>query len=194
MPYGRSVFTWVAIATTSILTGSLFGSVALGVRCAVIGNVAPGWHLKVSARLALLTVLIVALAVMVKDGRPYFFDAPFFAVALVLLCAIPFRRTGLTKWLGGVSYPLYLNAWIGVFAFNAISKRFPIFHGWSYDLCLAICAVAGAAVSYRLIDRVVMAHRSRYFSKRIGWLLGASAYLLVTLGLVYGLHEAAERS
>ena len=194
MPYGRAVFTWVAIATTAVLTGSLFGSVALGVLCAVIGNVAPGWHLRKSARLALVAILIASMAIMIKDDGAYAFDAPFFSVALVLLCAIPSRRTGITQWLGGVSYPLYLNAWIGVFAFNAIAKRFPTVHGWSYQFGLAICAVAGAACSYQLIDRVVMTHRSRYFSKRTGWLLGASAYLLVTFGLLYGLHEIAIRN
>ena len=100
----------------------------------------------------------------------------------------------MTRWLGGVSYPLYLNAWIGVFAFDALAKRLPIFHGWRYLLGLVVCTVIAAAVSYQLIDRQVMAHRSRYFSERRGWLLCASAYLMVVLGLLYGLEKAAERA
>lgn len=193
LPFGRSVYLWLAVAVVAVGTGSFYGSVALGVFCAVLAQTSPDWHLRKTGRVALLLVLAASSFAMVVRGAAYFHEAPFFSAALVLLCAFPLRRTPATQWLGGISYPLYLNAWIGIFIFHALAKRLAISDGWSYQTLLALTAVVVAAILYHLVDRTIMANRSRFYSRRLGWTLGAIAYTLAVIGILYGRYEIAQR-
>ncbi len=193
LPFGRSSYLWMAVAVAAIATGSFYGSVALGVLCAVVAQSSPGWHLGKAGMAALVIVFAASSLAMAFRVAHYVYAAPFFSAALVLLCARPMRRSPTTQWFGGVSYPLYLNAWVGVFAFHALAKRFAIAEGWCYETLLALTAVAVGAVFYHLIDRTVMANRSRFYSKRLGWTLGAIAYTLGVIGILYGRYEIAQR-
>lgn len=193
LPFGRSVYLWLAIAVVAIGTGSFYGSVALGVFCAVLARSSPGWHLSNAGRAGLLIVFAASSLAMAICGAAYYYEAPFFSAALVLLCALPMRRTPATQWFGGVSYPLYLNAWIGIFIFHSVAKRFEISGGWCYEIMLWLTALIVAAIFYYLIDRTVMANRSRCYSTRLGWTLGAVAYTLAVIGILYGGYEIAQR-
>ncbi|HXS19725.1 MAG TPA: acyltransferase [Steroidobacteraceae bacterium] len=194
LPFGRSIYLWIAVAVTAIATGGWYGSVALGVLCAVIAQTFPGWHLSKAGRAALVVIVAASSLTMGMRGTDYVYGAPFFAAAVVLLCALPMRRTRATQWFGGVSYPLYLNAWIGIFAFHAIGKRYAIPEGWYYQTMLVLTAVVAAAVFYQLIDRNIMANRSRFYSRRLGWTLGALAYTLAATGILYGRYEIGQRA
>ena len=194
LPFGRSVYLWIVIAATAIFTGGFYGSIALGALCAVIAQYSTSWQLSVPGRIALLAALAAASCAMALRGAVYAYEAPFFAASVVLLCALPMRRTAMTRWLGGISYPLYLNAWIGVFVFHAIAKRFGMPDEWYYEALLVSCTVFVAAMLYHLVDRVVMANRSRYYSRSLGWVLGGVAYALLLIGTVYGRHEIALRA
>lgn len=194
LPLGRSVYLWVAIAAATILSGGFYGAIALGVLCAVISQRSPDWHLSTLGRTALAAVLIAACCSMALADAGYTYEAPFFSTAVVLLCAFPMRRTAVTQWFGGISYPLYLNAWIGIFALHGVMKHFGIPEvGWSYEVCFALAAVLGAALFYHSIDRIVMTNRSRYYRKTLGWMLGGIAYALLLIGVTYGRHEIAAR-
>jgi peptidoglycan/LPS O-acetylase OafA/YrhL len=193
LPFGRSTYLWLAVATAAIATGSWYGSVALGVLCAVIAQSAPSWHLSKAGRAGLALIIGASSFAMAIRGTAYVYEAPFFATALVLLCAVPMRRTRATQWFGGISYPLYLDAWVGIFAFHAIAKRFALPQGWCYETLLALSAVAAAAAFYHLVDRTVMANRSRFYSKRLGWTLAAIAYTLGAIGILYGRYEIVQR-
>src|SRR6185437_2267282 len=151
LPFGRSIYLWLAVAVAAIVTGSFYGSVALGVLCAVIAQRAPAWHLSKAGRAGLVTVLIASSLLMTPDDAAYTYEAPFFSAAIVLLCALPIPRTRVTKWFGGISYPLYLNAWIGIFAFHALAKHFTLSHGWYHEALLALSSILVAAVFYHLI-------------------------------------------
>lgn len=193
LPFGRSIYLWLAVAAAAIATGSWYGSVALGVLCAVVAQSSPNWHLGRAGRAGLVMVLALSSCAMALVGADYLYEAPFFAAAVVLLCAFPMRRTRTTQWFAGISYPLYLNAWIGIFAFHALAKRFAISAGWHDETLLALTSILAAAAFYHLIDRNVMAHRASFYSKRLGWILGATAYTLGAIGILYGRHEIAER-
>jgi peptidoglycan/LPS O-acetylase OafA/YrhL len=193
LPFGRSIYLWLAVAVATVATGSFYGSVALGVLCAVVGESLPTWHLSRTGRIALALVLVGSSFSMALRGADYSYAAPFFSTAVVLLCALPLRRTQATQWFGGISYPLYLNAWIGVFVFHSIAKHLSLSQGWRYETLLVLSVMIVAAGFYQLIDRVVMANRARFYSRRLGWTLGAIAYTLGVLGILYGRREIAMR-
>lgn len=194
LPLGRSVYIWITIAAAAILTGGFYGSIALGVLCAVVAQNSGSWHLSPLGRIALVAVLISASCSMAFDGHAYVYAAPFFSAALVLLCAIPMRRTAASHWLGGISYPLYLNAWVGVFALHALVKRLGIPEaGWLYEVSVASSAVLGAVAFYHLIDRVVISNRNGYYRRSLGWVLGGFSYALLLIGIIYGRHEISAR-
>ncbi len=81
----------------------------------------------------------------------------------MLLCAQPVRRSAVTRWLGGVSFPLYLNAWIGLFVLHALEKHFGIQES-AYLLPVEVAFAVGAgALTYHLIDAQVMRRRDAFY-------------------------------
>ena len=67
---------------------------------------------------------LAAQSVFAYEALPYEAVAPFAAIAIVLLLATPGQRQPLGALVGGMSYPLYLNHWIGVYVANALLGRF----------------------------------------------------------------------
>lgn len=182
-PFGKRVATWVCIAIVACATRSQYGAISLGVLAVVLAGQYPGWYLKSVMRAALLGYAVL-LAMMLVDNAWYEWAAPLFAVSVVLLLAAPMRRTAITRWVGGVSFPFYLNAWIGIFIFHALEKRF----GWDGSALLMLVEFAlglgVAAIAYHLIDVRVMARRGEFYRPTLGWSLGVAGYCLVTAGVV----------
>jgi peptidoglycan/LPS O-acetylase OafA/YrhL len=186
LPFGRRILPWMIIAATAFLAQSQYTSVSLGVLCAVLANHYRDWFLTVRARIALVAAATVC-ALLLMFSSVYNFAAPIFSISVVLLCAVPSGRNGVTQWFGGVSFPFYLNAWVGIFALHALVKHFAIPEGW-YSMPLEfLSGLSAAAISYHLIDRTVMRSRNKYYAPHLGWMLGGVAYTLLTLGVAYWL-------
>ena len=186
MPYGKSVGVWLAIAAWALISPGYYASICFGVLAAVLFNTRNWSPNSRTATLSFAAIFLLSALALWRFQEWYLYAAPFFAVATVLLCAQPGRRTAVSKWIGGVSFPLYLNAWIGLFAFHALEKKLRLPSVYSGRILLEIFfSFAGAVVTYHLIDRQVMKYRDRYYSATLGWLLGAVAYLLIIVGLAY---------
>ncbi|MBN8842318.1 MAG: acyltransferase [Sphingomonadales bacterium] len=180
---GRSIALWFAIAVAMMGVGWHFAAIALGVCAAIMeaktsfsGNPITRW-----TALAIAILCAVAMAALSIDRI-----APIFAVALVVAMAKPGRRRPMAEIAGGLSYPLYLNHWIGVFVVNFLSKRyFPISHTafvWAeYVLNLLI-----ALALYLLVDRQIQLRRNNWYSDAIGRWLAITAYVLVSIGIGAG--------
>jgi peptidoglycan/LPS O-acetylase OafA/YrhL len=178
---GRSVYLWGAILIALLFIGQTdFASISAGVCAASSQRLWPQWHSRPTA-----TLLVLAGTVISAFALPYFYreSAPFFSVSLVLLAARIGKRTEIGQFFGGISFPMYLNAWIGVSIVHAL-----IGHGQSVPV--AVCAyIAGAivgAISYLLIDRNVLARRSSWYSPRLGHTAAICAYALLFCGLGFG--------
>lgn len=185
LPFGKTVLPWICVAAVSYLSGSQYAAISFGVLAAVVASRSGDWQLKPAARVALALGLVISIVLMNVGAYP--FGAPLFAISAVLLCAVPLRRTAISRWLGGVSFPLYLNAWLGLFAFHALQKRTGIVQGpWVTALAFAF-GLAAAALMYHAIDERVMASRHLWYSRPLGWRLGIVAYTLLGAGIVYGL-------
>lgn len=175
LPFGRSAAFWSAVALVAVLSSSWFGSISLGVLAAVVRPRVNPWLLVAGA--------LAAAAGMVAIDYTSF--APPFALAIVLLTSKQGLRSPVGEFFGGVSYPLYLYHWIGMFAANAAGKHFGFVSGRGEIAYLVAVAVGTAA--YLLVDRNVMRWRSYSYRPATGKVLMGIAYSLFAVGLTYGI-------
>lgn len=189
---GRSISLWLPIAAGLLASrySPYFGAISLGVLCAISRLHSGDWQ---SGRIAPAVVLVLAVATFaltVSAWLPYEVGAPFTAIFTLLTCAQYGASTPLEQWVGGVSYPLYLNHWTGIFIANALLGRIGLRGTIADSIVAIIFAVAIAALLYALVDRRVMARRPRYFTEQRGRLLAALGFTLIAIGFagayIYG--------
>ncbi len=185
IPYGKTALLWSGIAALCYLSGSQYAAISLGVLAAVLAYSKGEWQVQPLARVSLALGLVGSVVLM--SAGAYQFGAPIFSISAVLLCATPMRRTAISRWLGGVSFPLYLNAWLGLFAFHALQKRIWIAEGPWVTALEFLSGIAAGALMYQAIDAQVMARRHRWYTPAIGWSLGIIAYTLIGTGVIFGL-------
>ena len=113
--------------------------------------------------------------------------APACAISLVLLLAIRGKRHPGGELAGGISYPLYLNAWIAVFTVNAIFKHFGFRSVVVHETLVLILSISLATLLYWFFDRQLLARRNQLYSPRIAQVTMFVAYGAVALGIVGGL-------
>ena len=111
-------------------------------------------------------------------------------LSMVLLLAIKGNKNNLGAFLGGISYPLYLNHWIGVFVANALLKPFSL-NNSLYRLYLELMInLVIAGILFMLIEKPILARRNALYTLSRGKIACYSAYVLVFTGITYGLTRA----
>ena len=178
---GRTIVFWIAVSALAYATASQYGAISLGVLAATLQRHFPDWHLRYSAPIAVVLALSVVGMIFA-----YAYGAPIFGITVVLLAARPGARGPAGKLLGGMSYPFYLNHWIGGFVAHGLTKRVglsgtPIDQWGGYVLGL----IAGA-VAYVAIDQQILKRRAGLYTPSRGRWLGATAYALLLCGVVFG--------
>ena len=113
--------------------------------------------------------------------------APFFSISLVLLLAIKGNKQSAGSFLGGISYPLYLNHWIGVFFFNLVLEPFGLRESGIRNVLAAVMNYGIAAFLYWFIERKVLAMRGKLYSAGKGVVFTCLAYLSIVTGFTFGL-------
>ena len=185
LPFGRSVAFWVIVAIAANATHSWYGAISLGVLAAVVRSHYGDWQLSPWG-FGAMAVSGVALAVaLVALPDLYWLIAPFIAVVIVLLTSRQGARSAMGRFVGGMSYPLYLYHWVGIFAANFLVKHLHVplpSIGW---VAYAFALAAGSA-AYVLVDQNVMRLRSAYFRPGFGTILMVTAYSLLALGIIGG--------
>ena len=184
LPHGKSLRTWAPIAAATWVLGWNAAPIALGV-CAAILEARTGFASRHSTRIiAIVTASGSAAILAIFD-----FDqqiSPIFSIAVVLALAIPGKRSNIAFIAGGLSYPLYLNHHLGVFAVNFMAKRY-----LSIDHITFVVSQYGLNLIlsyglYWLVDRQIQLRRNEWYSQKSGIVLGATAYVLVLIGIVAG--------
>jgi peptidoglycan/LPS O-acetylase OafA/YrhL len=182
--HGRSLQVWLCIAAALIAADRHFAPVALGV-CAAITQREYRLLDRPAIRLGAVAVATACLFAKAAFDTGLFFN-DVFAVAVVIALAHAGERSTIGEWAGGLSYPLYLNHWVGVFAVNAVSKRLIEIDHASFVVLQYVVNIAGALTLYWLMDRQIQMRRSQWFTEARGRALGAAAYLLVFVGAIGG--------
>jgi peptidoglycan/LPS O-acetylase OafA/YrhL len=185
---GRRPVTWLSISACLLAFSPSFSSISMGVFAAALQYKSGDWYLRPLVVSATVGALVASAAAMTMPDA-YRFVAPVFAISVVLLAARQGARGPIGKFAGGVSFPLYLNAWMGGFAVNALLKRVDIGSIEIAQVALYLGALASGTFTYLFIDRIVLARRNAYYSAKIGRRMAVAAYSLVGFGLVFGIYR-----
>ncbi|MCK9685891.1 acyltransferase family protein [Scleromatobacter humisilvae] len=183
-PFGRLPWLWALLALFGLTTN--LGAILLGVFAATTVHRYGDLHRKPAIRAALAAGLVVAVVLLAVDFR-YDIVAPFAGLFIVLLLATPGRRTKLGTLFGGMSYPLYLNHWIGIFASNFLLARLHVSESLMLDAVVqAAIDLPLAMALYWYVDRPLLSHRAGWYTPRRGVAVTIVAYLIIAIGLAYG--------
>lgn len=180
---GKSLWLWLIIAIMLGAFESHFAAIALGV-CAAIVESRTAFSASSVVRWTAVAVAVSSASVIIWTKSSFF--GPIFAVAVVIALAKPGRRARLAQTAGGLSYPLYLNHWIGVFAVNFVSKRWLPLDFQTFVLAQYVLNIAVALALYLAIDRQVQLRRGIWYSDELGKRLALTSYALVGTGLILG--------
>lgn len=179
---GRSILVWILISAVA-WQYNLYTSIVFGILASVVRSHYPGvFDLKL-VRITACAVAIVA-AFGMYAGYDYFSLAPFLAISVVIMCAIKGGKNPTLAFLGGISYPLYLNNWIGFFATNFILSKFGL-RETILNLLLGIIASYAVAIAhYIYIDKRISEIRDSTYTKNLGYTALLTGYILVAVGFL----------
>ena len=185
LPFGKKLWLWLVLGILMMLAGMRAAPIALGVAAAITQRDYGLWQMHRAARWLLPIVTLVLLGAMWVHNVRWLHAL--FAISTVLTLAFVGKRARIGLLFGAISYPLYLNHWIGAFVMHAVEKvigHLP--HALGVSLAYA-CAVVVGFVSWAAVDRWVMAHRGGWYTPARGRALGGMAYGLVMIGIIGGL-------
>jgi len=170
----------------------MYASISLGVLMAILASKYGEFHTTKWVRVALVILFMGSgLGLLVYAGTAsdsyYHLYSPVFSICLVLLLAIKGDRDECGAFLGGVSYPLYLNHWIGVFLFHALLEPFGLRVSGIQQFLSFVANFAIASILYWYIDRNILSFRSRWFSHYRGVIVTYCAYISIVIGVVGGI-------
>ena len=181
---GRARVTWLLLSILAWLT-DIFPSIVFGVTAAVFASINPALFRQPIARLALALISVVSAACLTM-GFSYPKFAPMVAICIVLLLSISGPKQALGALVGGLSYPLYLNHWIGVFVANALARPFGLRESAIAHVLSSLINVALAVGLYLGIERPLLGRRSRWYTPTIGRRATIAAYAMMAAGLALG--------
>ncbi|MDM9625778.1 acyltransferase [Rhizobium sp. S152] len=185
VPLGRSLLLWFLIAAAAWWL-EIYASIVFGVLAAVLARKVGPIHAFAPARVVSFGGVVVFSSALVT-GMDYYAWAPLLAICIVLLLAVPGKPTPLGKFVGGISYPLYLNHWIGVFAGHALMGPFGMRDTPERQLLSALLNIGIAAALYWLVDWRILAMRNGWFTPERGRMAMWLGYGVTGTGLIVGL-------
>ena len=178
---GRSILAWLLISAIA-WQYDVYTSIIFGVLASVIRSHHPKvFDLKLVRTAGCVAATVAALGIYA--GYDYFSLAPFLAISIVITCAIRGQKNRAGTFLGGISYPLYLNNWIGFFATNYILSKFGIKETILNTLLGIIASYAVAIGHYLYIDKWIGEIRESVYTKKLGHAAMFTGYMLIAAGI-----------
>lgn len=185
---GRSPLTWMILVIASIALTPYYIAIVLGVLSAIVVRKWGPLHLSAAGRIAIGLVFAASVAGLVADIN-YTLIAPITGLCIVLLLAVPGQKTAVGTIAGGMSYPLYLNHWIGFFAAHFLMRHAPF---WIATAFSSAVSIGIAVMLYWYVDRQLLLKRRAWYTDRKGYLLTACAYTMIVIGVGYGLSKLGQ--
>ncbi|MFV0383237.1 acyltransferase family protein [Paracoccus sp. (in: a-proteobacteria)] len=184
-PLRKSLTICAILALVMIGMQGWYGSVSAGVLAAMLQRRFGDWHLTRQGVLAISALFATAAAGYLVMALPYRLCVPLAAVAVVLLTARPGHRGTVTRLVGGLSFPLYLYHWMGLFVGSALVKKAE-FAQRPAMLIGYVAALAIAAAAYAIVDRRVLRARTDRYRPAYGKAAIVTAGLLLVTGILLG--------
>lgn len=182
---GRALATWLAISLLTWYFIPSYASISFGVTAALAVSKFGPWHINRVSRIIAACVAI-ASGIAMAAGWDATILAPLFSIAVVLLLTKLGKPTWLGAVAGGISYPLYLNHWIGPFVAHAALKPIGLRNSLWANLVSVVFSVCFAYCMFQLVDRPLLRRRSAYYTPSRGRAAMLLAYALVVVGLGVG--------
>lgn len=186
---GRSIGFWCLLCAAALASPwwGFFGSISLGVLAAVVRSTHGDWHSQRTAMVAMAFIAVISFAATYMDFIAYRVGAPLVAISTVLLLAQSGPYSHALAFLGGISFPMYLNHWIATFAVNAAFSKLGLPRSAYSQILSVVIGLLIASVLYLCIDRVIKKNRDRYFTTLRGKTVAVSGFALVAIGIIGGL-------
>jgi peptidoglycan/LPS O-acetylase OafA/YrhL len=182
-----SLMVWIGLSIVAIATHTYAG-IMLGVVAALLRNDYGDWHLESMGRRAVVATLVLSGVLLFSEVVSYWIVAPVFSICVVLFLATPGPENRIGAFVGGVSYPFYLNHWIGVFAANALMRPWGLAgHTPPRQLMALVINVLVCSALYWWVDRRIRQLRNRWFTEYRGRICALAGYGLVLTGLAFGM-------
>jgi peptidoglycan/LPS O-acetylase OafA/YrhL len=183
--FGRMALTWGLIVALLWIV-DIYVPISLGVLAAIINSRQTNLLQSKICQLILFLVFVYASYKLINNLK-YDLYAPIFSISLVLLLAKKGQKSFSGSLLGGMSYPLYLNHWIGVFFFNFLLDPFELRDTFLRQVLSIIINFIIAGALYYYIERKILEHRDSFFSSKRAIIFTILPYSLIILGLIFGI-------
>ena len=183
-PFARNTVLWLVLAALANAL-NIYASIVFGVLAAVAVNEFGGFYEKILVKIVLSFILLFSIYAFTSLST-YLYVSPFAAVSIVLLLAVRGEKTKLGTIVGGMSYPLYLNHWIGFFVANACLKPFGLRDSLYANLLSFCLNVSLAVFLYWYMDKKLLAVRNDFYTQKLGVIFTALAFGMVILGCLVG--------
>lgn len=189
LPFGRSPWTWAALSAVALLSpfSIIFAAITLGVLAAVATERLGFWHNRPEAVLLLSVVALGLTYSTYYEFLDYSLVAPLIGVCVVLVFArLGPKTSAVGQFLGGVSYPLYLNHWLGIRLVTMTTNHFGLEISPISRTAMIAVAFAISSLLYLMVDVQIRKYRDRFFTRDRGQFLAFIAAGLVAIGLFGG--------
>jgi len=189
LPFGRSFLLWTTISAAALWfpVARDYAAISLGVLAALSKLRHGDWYRTKIGAATIVLVLAGLTAAVVTRRLPQSIAVPFIGTAIVLLLARPGAGSRVSRFVGGISYPLYLNQWIGmrgvILACNKLGWR----TGFGAQLLMVAIDVGIASLLYLTVDAPVRRERDRFFTSGRGLAVAATGAVLVLVGIAGGI-------
>jgi peptidoglycan/LPS O-acetylase OafA/YrhL len=183
---GRTIVFWILLALTMWYL-NIYAPISFGVLAAVINNKYPNFYSQSISKFCCLILLVASTLAMAVVSENYQLLSPIFSICLVLLLATKGEAHPIGKFLGGISYPLYLNHWMGFFLCNLILAPLGFKESSLQYVLSAVVNYGIASILYFSVDRKLIAKRNQLFTVFRGKIVIWIAYGMVLIGLLVGI-------
>jgi len=160
---GKNIYFWVLLALFAWFH-NFYSPLFMGVLAAILVNDYGRFHQKNSFKIVFFIILIISIIGFIFSEHYSWFSPPF-SICLVLLLAIEGKANDIGKFLGGISYPLYLNHWLGIFVgnylFGLINAKDSVFN----VISAMIFGYIIAAIFYLMIDKPCLSMRTNWYTE-----------------------------
>jgi peptidoglycan/LPS O-acetylase OafA/YrhL len=186
---GNRAWFWSLLSLVALACPywGFFASISLGVLMSVSRATLGDWQTMPRARWLLGLFATSSFIATFMNLVAYRVAAPISAISIVLFLAQPGGPSSVASFVGGISFPMYLNAWIGGFAANSVFGKFGQRGTWFCRFSGIVFALLVASILYLLIDRTIRKARESYFSEFRGKVLASVGFGLVIIGITGGL-------
>jgi peptidoglycan/LPS O-acetylase OafA/YrhL len=191
MPFfGTKIIMWMLL-TSFLWVTAIYPTIALGVLAALINKKIPYFYENIRCKVGLMFVLLVSIygisdANTFRDTN-YLVFAPAVSISIVLLLAVRGNASIVGVLAGCISYPLYLNHWIGIVIANKLLESFEINLPSLHVAMFVSINLFLTACLYLLIEIRVLLLRDSLYNENRGVIAIYIAYGLMVSGLLFGL-------